>query len=271
MSNPLLADAVRRWPESSDVAIAAKLVADADVEQVRRWAVLHLVDELWKIERTKQLVVERDASEPTPAPVSDYGPGVRSQWRNRYGTSIASKGAGASKFANLFERVRDDVTVAFNIEGSTYGEVVSDDVVWLTSKQRSAFRRWMGSDLSRWLDESSARFINESGRMIFLGEMMEPEEYRSLLRALRNQQTNKLIADVRETTRLEVTADLLASLFAVGDGRRVTWAEATKDDHRQRIEMLSANITANAEAAARHQIAIQIITDAGVETLGDAK
>ena len=70
-------------------------------------------------------------------------------------------------------------------------------------------------------------------------------------------------------TRLQVTEELLGSEFALGDGRRVTWREATVNDHRQRIALLTHNAAANAEAATRHEKAVELIVHAGVATLGE--
>lgn len=68
---------------------------------------------------------------------------------------------------------------------------------------------------------------------------------------------------------MEFTAELLASEFALGDGRRVTWGEATVGDHEQRIELLTKNAAANAEAAARHVNAVSVLTSLGLERLSD--
>jgi hypothetical protein len=71
--------------------------------------------------------------------------------------------------------------------------------------------------------------------------------------------------------RLELTAELLGSEFALGDGRRVTWGDATVTDHDQRISMLIANASANAEAAARHRAAVMLIESLGVQSLGEIR
>jgi hypothetical protein len=71
--------------------------------------------------------------------------------------------------------------------------------------------------------------------------------------------------------RMEWTADLLALSFAVDNsGATVTWGGATVEQHQTRVEMLSANAIANAEAAARHQAAIEDITSTpGAACLSD--
>lgn len=68
---------------------------------------------------------------------------------------------------------------------------------------------------------------------------------------------------------LEWTQDLLNTAFALGDGRRVAWGEATVEEHRQRVQLLQGNVEGNLQAAARHLVAIRDLEGAGVKTLFD--
>lgn len=77
------------------------------------------------------------------------------------------------------------------------------------------------------------------------------------------------IEEAAAAIRLELTSELLGSVFALGDGIRVTWADATAEQHRQRAEMTTANAVANAEDAARHLVAVRMIEAGSVETLGE--
>lgn len=73
------------------------------------------------------------------------------------------------------------------------------------------------------------------------------------------------VSEYAAAIRLEVTSELLATLFAVGDGsERVTWGDATVDQHERRVEMLLGNAAGNAETAARHTAAINLINSYGV-------
>jgi hypothetical protein len=76
--------------------------------------------------------------------------------------------------------------------------------------------------------------------------------------------------EFRDACRYEWTQELLASEFALGDGRRVTWRDATEADHEQRIALQTRNAGAALEDAAMHTAAIETIRAAGVETLGEA-
>lgn len=75
-------------------------------------------------------------------------------------------------------------------------------------------------------------------------------------------------SEMADQIRLEITEELLSSIFALGDGRRVTWGEATVEDHQKCIEMLQGNAAANIDTAAKHEAAIRMLSEAGAETLG---
>lgn len=79
----------------------------------------------------------------------------------------------------------------------------------------------------------------------------------------------EIMQDYKKSLRAEWTDELLASPFAVGDGRIVTWGSATVADHEARAEMLSKMAAGTLETAAMHARAIEHIRTAGVETLAD--
>lgn len=81
--------------------------------------------------------------------------------------------------------------------------------------------------------------------------------------------TEQFIEMVAAEVRIEVTAELLATRFALGDGTRVTWGEATIDQHRQRIDMLTSIASGTVETAARHHAAISMIESASAGCLAD--
>jgi hypothetical protein len=76
---------------------------------------------------------------------------------------------------------------------------------------------------------------------------------------------------VRQQARLELTAELLGASFALGDGRTVTWGEATLDDHEQRIELLFGNVSGNLATIAVHERAAELLRSAGASCLNDMK
>lgn len=78
----------------------------------------------------------------------------------------------------------------------------------------------------------------------------------------------ELVDDMTSKLRLKWEKDLLESKFALRDGTRVTWADATIEQHEERAAMFEQNVLANAEGAARHRRAVQDLTEAGAQTLG---
>lgn len=76
---------------------------------------------------------------------------------------------------------------------------------------------------------------------------------------------------VRGDERSKVTAELLTVVFATGDGRKVTWGEATLEDHRKRIEMLTKHIKGNVQTIRLHEYAAQILRDTQASCLNNAK
>ena len=79
----------------------------------------------------------------------------------------------------------------------------------------------------------------------------------------------KAMEDFRQRVRLEVTAELLAIPFAIGDGRTVTWGAATQGEHRERIAWLMKHAGSTFETACRHEVAVRLIEAAKVQCLAE--
>lgn len=70
-----------------------------------------------------------------------------------------------------------------------------------------------------------------------------------------------------EDLRVTWTAELLDSTFALGDGRLVTWGDATVEQHAERRQMFLNNAHANLEGAARHELALRELRESGKASL----
>lgn len=70
-----------------------------------------------------------------------------------------------------------------------------------------------------------------------------------------------------EDLQIEWTADLLASGFTLRDGATVTWGDATVEQHEERRAIFLGNAHVNLEGAARHEVAIRELREAGAESL----
>jgi hypothetical protein len=80
----------------------------------------------------------------------------------------------------------------------------------------------------------------------------------------------ELLEEYRQEVIVDWTAELLGSEFALGDGTRATWADATVVQHKARMAMLERNVRGNLDAICRHEAAITTIEKAGKQTLGEA-
>jgi hypothetical protein len=80
-----------------------------------------------------------------------------------------------------------------------------------------------------------------------------------------------LLSEYKAMVRLELTEELLASPFALGDGTSVTWGEATKEQHEIRIALLTKSAVGTLETAARHGAAIRMIEEKSATCLADIR
>lgn len=64
-------------------------------------------------------------------------------------------------------------------------------------------------------------------------------------------------------------AEVYGEVFALYDGRRVSWGEATVDEHRQRLERLRVQRHAISRTIERHEEAIRLCEEHGVDRLAD--
>jgi hypothetical protein len=134
--------------------------------------------------------------------------------------------------------------------------------IWFNAVRRAAFRAWVAKQdggFSAWLK----RGLDGDPSEEFKRDWVPGYEDEQLIKAL-TPALGRMAAQIR----FEVTAELLDTVFATGDGTRVSWRDATVAQHEERIEMLSKMIAGTAETAAMHMRAIEMIKDAGVDTLG---
>lgn len=71
--------------------------------------------------------------------------------------------------------------------------------------------------------------------------------------------------------RVEWTQELLASHFALTNGTRVAWGDATIIQHEERRDMFLRRGQVNLEGASRHMVAIRDIQELKVQCLNDVE
>lgn len=130
--------------------------------------------------------------------------------------------------------------------------------------ERRRFMKWLGEDrYQEWYD----RGVAERPDDVHFASDFYIDGSAAYFAEKRQRAVERLIEEVREDTRLEVTAELMETLFALGDGSRVTWGDATIDQHEQRLDMLKGNLSGLAETAGRHARAIEMLKESGAGSL----
>lgn len=67
----------------------------------------------------------------------------------------------------------------------------------------------------------------------------------------------------------ELFAELLAQRFALGDGVKVAWGEATIEQHEQRVHMLRGLVNGTLATIKRHEEAVERLRSAGAKCLNE--
>lgn len=136
--------------------------------------------------------------------------------------------------------------------------------------QRRAFRTWAGERFNEWYQRghTAAAAQGDGVLELFEGDW-HPDGPAAYERERRRERVRALIETEAEYVRIETTRELLSTMFALGDGTRITWGAATVAQHRQRIEMLTVNAAGIIEAATRHHAAIRMIEGGDASCLNE--
>jgi hypothetical protein len=143
----------------------------------------------------------------------------------------------------------------------------------LNSTERLKFRRWCkaeGHDFDGWLDKlltAAPEKLAEGLKINWIPGYKTPSEEERERDFFKT--TLGYIEEYAQSVRLEVTAELLGTEFPLPDGRLVTWAEATVDDHELRADDLVEMAAGAFGGAALHRRAIEMLQRHGAKTLGD--
>lgn len=122
----------------------------------------------------------------------------------------------------------------------------------------------------KWVDAEHARRDREREERYAREDREAKEAWERIMQGIQDDIEDKAIR-LAEQMVVEWSADLLASTFALRDGTKVTWADATQQQHRDRIEMLVKQAAGTVETAALHEKALQEMGQAGVSRLGDLR
>lgn len=139
------------------------------------------------------------------------------------------------------------------------------------ARDRQKFVKALGDQFEAWHGFAQA-FLEEEADSLELELFVEdwhPGGVKARQRDITAARIGTIIEEQAALIRLEITAELLGSEFAIGDGRRVTWGWATAREHEARIEMLTGQTAGVIDTAARHAVAIKMIREGGVACLGE--
>lgn len=127
-------------------------------------------------------------------------------------------------------------------------------------KSTRIYREWARSDSGReYLRREAAE---EAARE---AELQAAGGYWGLLR----KQVDEALTEARQEGRLELTRELLGSSFALGDGRSVTWGEATEAEHQQRMSLLGRQAAGTIETMTIHETAVQMLRASNARCLNE--
>jgi hypothetical protein len=227
--------ALAKHPELSDAEIGERLVKGLTKQQLAEFAVRYIASEAGRMRRS----VARDAEQKAIVPKQSIPP-------VRYDPE--------AQLICEFERWRDSPDFAIGNRAT-----------------RQKFREWMGEEaFAKWYQKGLALAQLDGERKAFRFEgAWWPKGRMDYMRMRHRKAVYDLIDEVSEQVELETTEELLATFFALGDGTKVSWGDATVEQHQQRIALLVKDIAGTTETAARHQAAIRMIEEAGVRRLAD--
>jgi len=281
----LLAKLSDRYPDESCYEITKRAVAKTKVAALRLILAFESMDRVADRRRAQAREVEKDArdkgvrepeqvpepederqqSEPPKPPEPNHRPG---DFQRLYNDPMVWHGRDETGIL-LRERVIPAP------EGFSYlGESRSTFRIDWTAPSRRQFEEWCEDTYGEgafqgWLDRCYLLDADNPDEMERWEIDWVPEFRREWAQlAYHRNKIAGILDDFRAAIRFEVTAELLDTVFATGDGTRVSWRDATVLQHEERIEMLSKMMAGTAETAAMHMRAVEMIKDAGVESLG---
>lgn len=95
------------------------------------------------------------------------------------------------------------------------------------------------------------------------------DEAKNRAKARLREKAKRITTELASSLHREWSAALLAGEFALPDGSRVSWADATAEQHELRADQLEALAAGDMATASIHRQAIEDIRSAGVDRLAD--
>lgn len=233
--------------------LAESIVDQIPAELHRTVLVNIVVGSVWAEHRNRAHRVEREARRKAPSPTPEPTPKPE------------------PLVSDEFQRLYADPAV-WNMDRS--GKSIWRDTYERRRKFSTRFRRWCNETHAEdggyngWLQRGTALFGDPATHddMADFAQDFLPKPVRD---GYHRGRILQFVQDYATQLRFEITAELLDSVFATGDGTKVSWRDATIEQHQERVELLTKMIGGTAETAAMHIKAVAMIRSADARTLGD--
>jgi hypothetical protein len=145
----------------------------------------------------------------------------------------------------------------------------------LNGEERQDFRRSMGEDaFGTWYTKVHEALVHAGASQHEFDSFESdwcPDGPQAYWRMRDAERVCALVREVAARTRLEVTAELLATDIKLGDGTTVTWGDATAQQLRQRAEMVIGMAAGDIQSAATLTVAADMLDQAGVTCLNELR
>lgn len=235
----LLRDALQT-PDVDARKLAERGIRSVHVKTLRELAIRRLVEMIESYRRAKDRRVEQQSVRSAETEFPTF----------RSVASDATEEVTAENFLNL----RDP-----RLSGNT--------------RERARFRKTMGDRFEDWY-ALAERFLREAGdakTLQWFEDDWHPDGPMGAAQQRRFAAMGEHINEMARAIRLEVTEELLSTMFSIGDGERVTWGLATVEQHAARVQMLTGQAVGVTETASRHAAAIQMLKEGGATCLAELK
>lgn len=281
-------------PETDERVIADKIVMDLKPAQVRELAAEELAQMIWDARRARVARIEKEAEAHREREWEK-----RQQAREAADQAIIARYYDSDGYKNLQRETserelleaerkaamlqeREDRFKRWAADPSTYDVDIREQPISGRLKanrpahhaQRegwaahNTFSDWFLEHFSElgWLDfptwvKAAADATGRPRHVLLTDFHLHYQAFASVLDSEIEERASQMA--------LELTTELLRSEFALGDGVRVKWGDATSAQHEQRYAMLLKNAAANAEGAARHRAAVNMLEKSGASCLAE--
>ena len=142
---------------------------------------------------------------------------------------------------------------------------------------------WLRRERAKWYADAKVPFVRDEAKVAVESTRRKRATSRNRTEARKVEQrvmfdrekvktaVSNRVAEIARETRSMISSEwtgLLSTTFVLPDGTRVTWADATIEQHEARAEHLEKQAATRLETASLHRKAISDLRERHVATLG---